>query len=67
MRPEGSTRCPKDGPRRAPGCHNEETCECWHKQKEEDRKRIAERDAKYAIKRKTWEERGMHVKLKKMK
>lgn len=67
MRPEGGTRCPRDCPKRAPGCHNEETCECWRKQKEEDRKRLEESMARQAAKRRTWEQRGMRVKLKKMK
>lgn len=62
MRPEtGGTRCPKDCPRRSITCHNEETCETWKKQKEEDRQRLAERDEKYATKRRTWEERGIRT------
>lgn len=67
MRPNCGTRCPRDCPERAPGCHNEETCECWRRQKEEDRKRLEAEQERFSIKRRTWEQRGMRVKLKKMK
>ena len=67
MRPSCGTRCPKDCPQRKVGCHNEETCECWRKQKEEDRERLAKEQERFETKRRTWEQRGMHVRLKKMK
>lgn len=61
MRPANATRCPANCPDLAPGCHNVNTCECWKKQMEEDAERHAAREAKYASKRKSWEERGIRV------
>ena len=58
MRPNnGVTRCPKDCPNRKVGCHNVKTCEHWRKQVEENRARLLKRDAEFAAKRRTWEER----------
>lgn len=60
MRPSrGVTRCPKDCPNRKVGCHNVETCENWRKQVEENKERLHQQHLKNAVKRLTWEERGI--------
>lgn len=62
MRPSvGVTRCPKDCPRRKPGCHNTNTCNNWRKQVEENKNRLLMRDEGFASKRRSWEERGIRV------
>ena len=61
MRPKGGTRCPKDCPQRAPGCHNIQTCACWKKQMEEDAARHAAIQARRGTGRLSWESRGIKV------
>lgn len=49
--------CPRECPKRAPGCHNAETCERWAAYEAKKRERYAAAAQRSRGKRMCWEER----------